>query len=500
MNAAAKIHLDTQFNAGMVDRRIFSGFLEHLGRAIYEGVYDPGNSLSDERGFRRDVLDALGSLRMPLVRYPGGNFVSCYDWRDGVGPRDKRPSRPDLAWKSTESNAFGTDEFMQWCALLNSAPMMAVNLGTGTAQSAAALLEYCNLPRGTQWADLRAANGRAEPYGVKTWCLGNEMDGPWQAGHCPAEEYASRADQAGKLMKSLDPSIELVVCGSSGRGMPTYMEWDRRVLEYCWEGVDYISAHRYSSNNRGDSGWYLAEGLEIERVISDYRALLNYIRALKKTDKRVYLSFDEWNAWYREMNGDGGWKQAPHLLEEKYNLEDALVCAQYLNSFIRNADLVKIACLAQIVNVIAPVLTRNDGVLLQSIYYPFMFYAQHASGLSLTPSISSPTYKAGERGDVPVLDASATFDPRTGAAAIFLVNRDQKNGLNVDLELADATFEKLTGADAFTSSDLKACNTWEAPQTLRVSHAEAASLFPSAARVKLPPQSMTVLRAIVRRK
>ncbi|MDB5077192.1 MAG: alpha-N-arabinofuranosidase, partial [Chloroflexi bacterium] len=384
----ATLHLDTQHHVGAIDRRIFSGFLEHLGRAVYEGVYDPGNPLSDARGLRRDVIEALRPFGMPLVRYPGGNFVSCYDWKDGIGPREQRPSRPDYAWRSIESNQFGTDEFMTWCKELDTEPMMAVNLGTAGTTEAAQLLEYCNLVRGTYWADQRIRHGHPEPYGVKLWCLGNEMDGVWQAGHVPADVYAQRASQAGLMMKGLDPTIELVACGSSHNKMRTYMEWDRTVLEYCWEYVDYLSAHRYSENKRNDTAWFLAEGIEIDRTLEDYRALLNYVRAVKKSSKRVYLSFDEWNVWYRARQGDdadGHWSTAPHLLEEVYNLEDALVCAQYLTSFLRHADIVKIACIAQIVNTIAPILTRPEGILLQSIYYPFALFSRHAAGHALTP-------------------------------------------------------------------------------------------------------------------
>ncbi|HXT35100.1 MAG TPA: alpha-N-arabinofuranosidase, partial [Chloroflexota bacterium] len=314
----ATVHLDTQHHVGPIDRRVFSGFLEHLGRAVYEGVYDPGNPRSDEQGFRQDVLEALRPLGMPTVRYPGGNFVSCYDWKDGIGPLESRAARPDYAWRTIESNQFGTDQFMAWSRQLDTEPMMAVNLGTGNTADAAALLEYCNLPGGTYWADQRKRHGHAEPYGAKLWCLGNEMDGPWQAGHVPAEVYAQRAWQAGQMMKGLDPTIETVACGSSHRNMRTYLEWDREVLEYCWDHVDYISAHRYSENRRDDSAWYLAEGLEIDRTLEDYAGLLNYVRGVKKSTKRVYLSFDEWNVWYRARDGNGQWQAAPHLLEEVY--------------------------------------------------------------------------------------------------------------------------------------------------------------------------------------
>ena len=461
----AHLHLDTQHNTGTIDRRIFSGFLEHLGRGVYEGVYDPGNPLSDDRGFRRDVLDVLRPLGMPLIRYPGGNFVSCYDWKDGVGPRDQRPARPDYAWRSIESNQFGTDEFMAWCESLHTQAMMAVNLGTAGTSDAAQLLEYTNL-NGTYWADQRAKNGHPEPYDVKLWCLGNEMDGPWQAGHVPANVYAQRADQAALMMKGLDPTIETIACGSSHNKVSTYMEWDRQVLDYCWEHVDYVSAHRYSDNSRNDPAWYLAEGVDIDRHLEDYAALLNYVRAVKKSTKRVYLSFDEWNVWYRARHGadsDGSWARAPHLLEEHYNLEDAMVVAQYLSSFLRHADSVKVACIAQIVNVIAPVLTSRDGLLVQSIYHPFVLFSQYAHGSSLIPSISGPLYAAGDRGEVPVLDASASYDSASGTAAIFLVNRSHQEDLSVAINLLDHPISSVLGVDLVGGGDVKDANTWEDP-------------------------------------
>ena len=499
MSMNATINVNIEHHVGAIDRRIFSGFLEHIGRAVYEGVYDPGNPLSDEQGIRRDVLHALKPLNMPLVRYPGGNFVSCYDWRDGIGARDKRPVRPDFAWKSLETNAFGTDEFMDIARKLNCEAMMAVNLGTGGATEAAALLEYCNLPIGTSWADRRAANGHREPYRVKTWCLGNEMDGPWQAGHVPAHVYAQRADQAGKMMRGLDQKIELVVCGSSGRFMPTYLEWDRQVLEYCWDGVDYISAHRYSNNSRNDSAWYLGEGVEVDRIIQDYAALIGYVRGVKKSNKHVYLSFDEWNVWYREMNLDGGWKAAPHLLEELYNLEDALVCAQYLNSFVRHADTVKMACLAQIVNVIAPILTRKDGILIQSIYFPFLAFCQHARGLALRPVISVPAIKAGERGDVPAIDASVCYDPHTGALTAFLVNRSLNSSVSADLRVDGARITVVTAVEQLSGNDPKLANSWAQPYAVKPVGGEALLGAQGELHVALPSLSFVCVRAVLTR-
>lgn len=470
--ATTTIRLHPDHHNGQIDPRIYGGFLEHLGRAVYEGVYEPGHPSADENGFRKDVLDALAPLAMPIMRYPGGNFVSCYDWREGIGPRSSRKARPDYAWQSIEPNTFGTDEFMKWCKLAHTEPMMAVNLGTAGAKEAAELLEYCNLPTGYRWSDERAKNGSKEPYGVKLWCLGNEMDGPWQAGHVPAEEYARRAQAAGKLMKGLDPTIETVVCGSSARDMPTYLEYDRVALEYGWNDFDYVSAHRYSTNAKNDSPAFLAEGVEIDRVLEDYDGLLNYVRGRKRSDKKVHVSFDEWNVWYRARghgNESGKWTVAPHLLEEVYNVEDALVCAQYLHSFIRRADLVKVACIAQIANVIAPILTQGTKaggkVLKQSIYYPIALLSQNARGLSLRPIISTPTYAAGWRGDAPSVDAAVSYDAAEGSAFVSLVNRDVGNAAEVSLSIEGRKITRVTLAQSL-AGDVKAHNTFERPDVV----------------------------------
>lgn len=489
----ATVTLDSQYHRGPIDPRIFSGFLEHMGRAVYEGVYDPESPLADEDGFRTDVLEAIRKLRMPLIRYPGGNFVSTYDWRDGIGPKSERPVRPDFAWKSLEPNQFGTDEFMAWCRKAATAPMLAVNLGTKGAEEAQALVEYCNMPVGTYWADRRAANGHPEPYGVKVWCLGNEMDGPWQAGHVPAREYALRADQAAKVMRGLDPTIELVLCGSSGRGMPTYMEWDRIALEYCWDHVHYVSAHRYSENRRNDTAWFLAEGTEVERIIEDYAGLFAYVRGLKRSNKQVYLSFDEWNVWYKAGHADGGWTFAPHLIEEVYNLEDALVCAQYLNAFIRRADVVKIACIAQIVNIIAPLLTKRDGLLVQSIYYPFAMMAELTSGKSLVPVVDGPTYQAGERGETPVLDVSASLDEQ-GRLAVFLVNRSLTEDVTVRVAPADVAFTAVDACRVLIGPEPKAANSWENPTVIQPAEHRAIVTEQGALELTVPKLALCTVR------
>jgi alpha-N-arabinofuranosidase len=490
----ATIKLDIDHHVGEIDRRIFGGFLEHLGRAVYEGVYDPESPLSNEEGFRTDVAAALRKLGMPLVRYPGGNFVSNYDWRDGVGPKDQRSVRADFAWKSIEPNTFGVDEFVRWCRWMDTEPMMAVNLGTLGPREAAELVEYCNFPGGTHWSDARQSNGNAVPHDVKRWCLGNEMDGPWQAGHCSAAEYAMKAQQAARLMRGIDPDIELVACGTSGRYMPTYLEWDRAVLETCWDDIEYISAHRYSRNHDDDTAWFLAEGVEIDRILQDYAGLLAYVRGVKKSDKRVYIAFDEWNVWYKNRQGDGAWSHAPHLLEEVYNLEDALVCAQFLNSFVRHADIVKIACLAQIVNVIAPILTKPDGMLIQSIYYPLQLFSQHAKGVSLTPIVAGPSYAAGARGEVPVLDVSASYDQASASLAIFLVNRDQSADLDVEISLGTATARSDLSSTVVTGNDPKAHNSWGQPHVIEPVPGDATLAADGRIHLTVPSLGLSVVR------
>lgn len=496
----ASVRFDTNFNSGMIDRRIFSGFLEHLGRAIYGGVFDPDSPLSNENGFRTDVVQAMQHLQMPFVRYPGGNFVSNYDWRDGVG--SERKGFPDFAWKATEPNLFGTDEFIHWSREVGTNPMLAVNLGTLGPSEAAALVEYCNLNTATHWAAERRRNGNLEPHNVKVWCLGNEMDGPWQAGHMPAEQYALKARNAARLMKGIDPTIELVAAGSSGRFMPTYMEWDRTVLETCWEDIDYVSAHRYANNTADDTPAYLSEGLVIDQILDDYSGLLSYVKALKKSKHDVYLSFDEWNVWYRERGGknrDGDWQVGPTQLEEIYNLEDALVCAQFVNSFIRRADLVKIACLAQIVNVIAPILTSPDGLLYQSIYYPFQLYSQMTRGLSLTPSVMSETYEVEDIGEVPFLDVSASYDPEDGDIALFLVNRSIEQELHVNVEISDLLLIGAQNSKVLSGDSPKSANSWEQPDVLKVKDGKV-SVEDRSLRLKVPRLGMVAVGGIKSRK
>ncbi len=488
------IALHTSFQIGHVDPRILGGFLEHLGRAVYDGIYNPGSAHAGEDGFRTDVMEALGRLQMTGMRYPGGNFVSGYHWLDGVGPRDQRPTVCDLAWQSIEPNRVGTDEFIALCRTMGWIPMLTVNLGTGTPEEARNWVEYCNARVGTKYADLRANNGNVQPYDVPLWFLGNEMDGPWQLGHVPADQYAIRAQQAAKMMKDTDDSIELVACGSCNVDLPTYLEWDRQVLEYIGDYADYISLHRYVGNEQGDTPDFLAVTHAIDRQIEEVDAVCRYVQSKTRSKKRAYLCFDEWNVWYRARTRDdldGKGQFAPPLLEEVYNLEDALVVAGFLNSFIRHADVLKIANLAQIVNVIAPLMTRGDDLLVQSIFYPFEMYSRRRAGVSLRPVVQGPSFESRANGLAQLIDASAILNQ--SQLNVFLTNRSPDEPAIVQISVEDCPIVSLDSAELVTGPDAQAANSFEHPDVIRSQPFTEVKISQGKATVELPPLSIAAM-------
>ncbi|MDR3707436.1 MAG: alpha-L-arabinofuranosidase C-terminal domain-containing protein [Capsulimonadaceae bacterium] len=489
------LHLHSRLQVGEVDPRIFGGFLEHIGRAVYEGIYQPDSRHADNDGCRVDVLTALRDLRMTAMRYPGGNFASGYHWRDGAGPKPERPSVRELAWQSIEPNQFGTDEYIRLCRKMDWTPMLTVNLGTGTPEEARNWVEYCNSPAGTRYSDLRVAGGSPDPYGVKLWCLGNEMDGEWQLGHVPAAEYAIRAQQAAKMMKDTDKSIELVACGSCGVSMGTYMEWDRQVLEYLGDAADYVSLHRYVGNRDDDTPDYLAVTNSIDRQIEEMDAACRFVQARRKSKTRAYLCFDEWNVWYKSMQMDGAGQFAPHLLEEVYNLEDALVVAGFLHSFVRHADVVKIANLAQIVNVIAPILTRGDEMLVQSIFHPFAMFSARRGGVSLSVSVDGPSYESKSHGTVAYADASAILDDQR--LNVFVTNRDPVATMELIVKPADLRVEAVESAEVLTGPDAKAANSYEKPDVIVAKAFDGALIKDGAVSCELPPLSLLAMTLTV---
>lgn len=495
----AQIYLDTNRVISSISPLLFSGFAEHMGRCIYEGIYDPASPYADENGLRKDVLAALRELNFRSIRYPGGNFLSGYRWLDGVGPRDQRPRRRDLAWQSIETNQFGTDEFMHFCKEINTEPMMAVNMGTGTVQDAANLVEYCNAPVGTKYADMRAAYGHPDPYQVRYWCLGNEMDGPWQIGHLEAEEYGKKAREAAKMMHWHDPSIQLVLCGSSNSQMPTYPEWDRVTLELCWEYVDYHSMHYYASKRDDDTGSFLALSTEFEDFVDTLAGVLRYVKAKRRSRHDVYLSWDEWNVVHESdaAQPQRDWQEAPHLGEIRYNLEDALVVAQWLNVFLRKSDVLKITCLAQVVNLLGPILTTRDSILKQTIFYPIMLFSRFASGNALDVAVNAPHYETKKFGDMPLLDVSSTYNPETEANAIFIVNRSQTENLPVDLLWQNRAPKQVNHVHQVSGSDPKAANSFENPLTITAVSIDAPEIKDNAATLLLPPLSLTALDVVL---
>lgn len=458
IKAAVTVH--PAFTIGDVDPRIYSGFIEHLGRAVYTGIYEPGHPEADEQGFRKDVLALVRELDMPLTRYPGGNFVSAYRWEDGVGPRDKRPKRLDYAWAALEPNTFGTNEFVDWCRKANTAPMMAVNLGTRGPAEAADMVEYCNHPSGTALSDLRREHGYERPHGIKTWCLGNEMDGPWQSGAKTAAEYGRIAAESAKLMKKIDPSIELAACGSSSPAMPTFGAWETEVLRHTMPHVDLISLHRYFSRPAaGSTADFLAYADDLARYIQQTAAVCDAVSAERKTAKRINLSLDEWNCWYHSRGQESrsaAWTAARPLLEDIYTFEDALVNASALNTIINNADRVKAACIAQTVNVIAPIMADAGGrAWRQTIFWPQYYASRYGRGTVLRQSVSAPSYRARPDKSLPEVDASylssaVIMNSARRETAVFAVNRHTDAAMELTVDLSSCGVSSVIESIAMT--------------------------------------------------
>ena len=491
----AQILLDSNRTIAEISPLLFGGFAEHMGRCVYEGIYEPKSAYADQDGLRTDVLDALRAQKYTTIRYPGGNFLSGYNWLDGVGPKELRPRRRELAWQSLETNQFGTNEFMGFCKAIDAAPMLGVNMGTGTIQAACDLVDYCNTPSGTYYADLRAKHGYAAPHNVKYWCVGNEMDGPWQMGHLEAHEYGAKAREAAKLMRWMDPSIQTILCGSSNDQMPTYPDWDRVALEEAWEHMDYLSMHYYAGNRDNDTASFLASAVQFERFVDTLDGTLRYVKAKRRSKHDVYLSWDEWQVWYKGDPMQGNWTEAPHLTEEMYNLEDALVVGQWLNVFLRKSHVLKIACVAQIVNVISWLHTRGDDLLKQPSFYVFALMSNHARGQALDALVRAPRIATKKYGDVPVLDVSASYDPATGKEAIFIVNRSQTDSVLTDIAWQDGRTVTMGEAWQLAGSDPKALNTWENRNALTAQPITAPRVVDGKATIQLPPLSFTVLTA-----
>ncbi len=498
---SAHLTVDPHFVVGPINRRIFGSFVEHLGRCVYDGIYEPSHPHADENGFRRDVIELVKELGVSTIRYPGGNFVSGYRWEDGVGPREDRPRRLDLAWHSTETNQIGLDEFAIWLGEVDSELMYAVNLGTRGVQEALDVLEYANIRSGTELSERRIANGAVEPYGIRMWCLGNEMDGPWQLGHGTPREYGRLAVKTARAMRQVDPTLELVACGSSSAQMPTFAEWERIVLEETYDEVDYISCHAYYEPTGGDYESFLASAVNMDRFIDSVVATADHVKALRGSEKTINISFDEWNVWYHSryaevdrITGVDEWPVAPRLLEDVYSVVDAVVFGNLLVSLLRHADRVTSASLAQLVNVIAPIMTEPGGAAWrQTTFFPFALTSQLARGVTLELKLDCPTYETDRYGVVSVVDAVATHDASTGDTAIFLVNRslDEEVEIVVDTSILGAV--GIVSAQTLWDDDIHATNTLQQPDRVRLRPNESARIADGSLRLTLPRVSWTAV-------
>ncbi|GAA1735599.1 alpha-N-arabinofuranosidase [Microbacterium paludicola] len=496
----ASVTVDPAFTVGPVRPRTFGSFVEHLGRCVYTGIHEPGHSTADADGFRGDVLELTRELGVTTVRYPGGNFVSGYRWEDGIGPVDQRPRRLDLAWHSTEPNWVGVDEFVRWCRSAGVEPMMAVNLGTRGVQDALDLLEYCNGTSDTHFANLRRANGTEQPHGIRMWCLGNEMDGPWQIGHKTAEEYGRLAAETARAMRMVDPDLELVACGSSSSVMPTFGSWEHTVLTEAYEHVDFVSAHVYYYEEDGDLGSFLASAVNMDHFIESVVATADAVRAAGKHDKRIAISFDEWNVWYQKRaesktpEGDD-WPVAPVLLEDKYNVADAVVVGNLLISLLRHTDRVHAASQAQLVNVIAPIMTEPGGrTWRQTIFHPFALTARHAKGSVLRVALETPTYDTAKYGEAGVVDAVATHDAERGEVVVLVVNRSTSDEVALEVGLRGLGGMRFVEALTLSHPDHTWAATADDADTVLPQPNESAGLEGERLSVTLPPVSWSILR------
>ncbi|HNT93223.1 MAG: alpha-L-arabinofuranosidase [Bacteroidales bacterium] len=418
-NAVIKIDFDRQ--AGMVDPNIYGAFVEPIRNVVYGSIYDPASPFADENGFRKDFVQLVRELKIPVVRWPGGNYVSGYNWEDGIGPKEQRPARLDLAWHQVESNHMGTDEYVQLCKLLGAENFICINAGTGTLDQARHWVEYCNIEKGTYYSDLRRKYGNEEPFKVKYWALGNEIDGPWQMGQKSAEDYVKFALEAGKLMQLVDKDIKLIASGASNYKPDNgWIDWNDYVLTHMTGSIDYLSVHRYATealgNDRSFSGM-MCLGLDLDQKIETVKALI--LKAMTKTGstRPVYISFDEW------AGGFGN------------SITVSLMVAQHLNSFIRHADIVKMANMTMLSSLVG---YSPEGAYKNATYKAFWLYSNNCFGISLDVSTDCEKYSNAVFEEIPYLDVTAVLNNEV--LVINVVNRHETKAIETDIVLQTGEF------------------------------------------------------------
>lgn len=497
----ATITVNNSQAKGSVHRRLFGGFVEHMGRGVYGGVYDPQHPSADEEGFRKDVIELVKELGMTVFRYPGGNFVSGFRWEDGIGPKETRPRRLNLPWHSIETNAFGLHEFVSWVDKVDGEVMLATNLGTRGILESLDQLEYCNIPGGTDWSDLRRKNGSEQPFNVRMWCLGNELDGPWQLGAMSADEYGSLAARTAKAMRRIDPEVELVACGSSGYWMPTFGEWERTVLRHSYEDVDYISCHAYFEPKNGDMASYLASGARMDKYILDLISVVDGVRAELKSDKTMQLSFDEWNIWYHSRmaavfpKGMDNWPEAPAITEDDYSIADGVVVGDLLITLLNHADRITTACMAQVVNVIAPISAPADGpAWRKTTFYPFSLTSKHARGELIATTVDAHVINTNEHGAVSAV-SSAAVRGEDGGLVLFVANRSLEEAVEATIDLGEMwAGATLIEATTLAGPDYNVLNTRENPTRVKPEPNNSAAINGTKISISLPAVSWSMIR------
>jgi alpha-N-arabinofuranosidase len=500
----ARVTAHARYTIADIDKRLYGSFLEHLGRAIYTGIYEPGHAMALPNGMRRDVIDLVRDLAIPICRYPGGNFVSAYNWEDGIGPKKDRPTRLDLAWRTAESNQVGIHEFAEWAEAAGTDMMLAVNLGSRGLDAARNFVEYVNHPGGSHWSDLRRKNGRPDPWNVKLWCLGNEMDGPWQVGHKSAAEYGHLANETAKAVRAFDSALELVVCGSSHSDMATYPQWEATVLEASYEQIDYISLHMYFENYEKNTAEFLALPEKLDRYIGTVSGVIDFIKGMKRSQKDVKISFDEWNVWYHERHADSrrmqewNWPHAPVLLEDIYNFEDVLQVGCILNTFIRRSDVVRIACMAQLVNVIAPIMTEPGGpAWRQTIYHPFQLASRYGRGTALYLDVECMSYVSNVCDKVSYLDIAGVHDADAGTLTFFAVSRHPLDTIEITVSVERFGPIRHVEHVLIKHDDLEATNTRDNPHNVSPRKTGSATIEGNTVRVPVPALSYSMIRIML---
>ena len=496
-----KLTCNAAYRKGMIDPHIFGSFVEHMGRVVYTGIYEPDHPTANRDGFREDVLDLVREIGITSVRYPGGNFVSCYNWEDGVGPVELRPRKREMAWRSIETNEVGTNEFMKWVSAANVDTILAVNLGTKGIENAVHYLEYVNLPVGTKYSNLRKEHGFEKPYQVKRWCLGNEMDGTWQIGHKTATEYGRLAVETGKAMKLIDPSIQLIACGSAKSDMPTFPEWDLEVLDHVYEVADYLALHQYYGGQAMGSAAFLAQSEDFDHYIATARGAIQVTKAKKRSRKNMFISVDEWGVWAQapedvtQQVDDSPWQIAPAISEQIYTMEDALLFASMLMTIVRNSDIIKIGCQSLLANISACIMTKKGGeTWRQTTFYPFMLLSNHARGQVLDTKADIPVYSANGLENVPEVDSLAVLNQ--DEIAIFFVNRNDQEEAEISVELQSFQPQCITESVVLHSDDKKATNESDHHRVIPVP-ADNVNLNNQTVTVKLLPLSFCMVRIAI---